>query len=334
MDSDTRYLLIGLGFWVLAFLLIRIWRKRAERRQELRYQFFAYVQHLGEVGEFDELKRLLEKEKNRWGKEARLRRRRLRYWIRREGLVRAGREGRDVLETALYVVLQNVKPSRVDKNEILSYAYTTMGFDSRLGCDFLLEVAGILRRSFRKKNRALAKEFTQDARWFGLEGNELEIEGLFNDKTELDWSAYRGKVTLLFGWNRRDWTSLYMLPVVRVLYRKYHSQGFEVLGYNSQDGPKAVRKFEEKFKIPWRNVSRRLTRRARKASGERYQDVCELWGLDHFLLLVDRDGVAHFNALAASVTDALAASVIDATDMGKLEGFVEGFLQKAPGYSR
>ena len=275
---------------VVALLAIDVYARFTIRRKERRNKFFDDVQKLDSVGDLDELRKLLEKEKGRWGKDARIRRRELQFRIRLLELDKARQVGPEALNATLNEILHDLKSSRVDVDEIMRYAVAASALDYQTGSAFLFEVAKILRRSLERKNRALAVELLQQARWLKLEGNEFEFEGILNDQTELDWGDYRGVVTLVFGWNSGDRDSLFMLPIVRALYRKYHSEGFEVLGYNSEDSPRKLKKLEKEFRIPWKNVSRRLSRRARKDSGERYQDFKELWGRYCFAILVDIDG--------------------------------------------
>lgn len=70
-NDDAIAFMITVVFWTIVFVV----EKTNSRRGEKRVLFNAYTEGLAAAGELDELMELLEKEKRRWGREARRRRR-------------------------------------------------------------------------------------------------------------------------------------------------------------------------------------------------------------------------------------------------------------------
>ncbi len=125
-------------------------------------------------------------------------------------------------------------------------------------------------------------------RFAKLVGNEMVVEGLYLDKTEIDWKSYRGKVVLVDFWATWCPPCLAEIPNVQKLYEKYHDAGFEVLGYSVDRDLEALEKFEEERKLPWKTASRTLSIAAEKE----YVNLSDYYGVESIptMILVGKDG--------------------------------------------
>ena len=84
-----------------------------------------------------------------------------------------------------------------------------------------------------------------------LPGSQLKIDGPLLGGGELDWDSYRGKVVLVDYWATWCGPCVAEIPNVLANYRKYHDQGFEVVGISLDQDRKALEKFLESEKLPW-----------------------------------------------------------------------------------
>jgi len=87
-----------------------------------------------------------------------------------------------------------------------------------------------------------------------LPGNSLELAGQLLDRTRIDWAAYRGKVVLVDFWATWCGPCLEELPNVVENYRRYHAQGFDVIGVSLDDSRQQVEAFVRAKKIAWPTI--------------------------------------------------------------------------------
>jgi thiol-disulfide isomerase/thioredoxin len=88
-------------------------------------------------------------------------------------------------------------------------------------------------------------------RRLNLLGNKMEISGIQLDGTALDWTAYRGKIVLVYYWASWCGPCRLELPNVLKLYHAYHDKGFEVVGICLDNQRKSVDLFLMNQRIPW-----------------------------------------------------------------------------------
>lgn len=153
-------------------------------------------------------------------------------------------------------------------------------------------------------NRLMGKE-----RFMNLVGNEMKVEGLFLDGTEIKWEEYRGKVVLIDFWATWCGPCVGEIPNVQDLYGKYHDAGFEVIGYSLDQDLEALEKFEEERQLPWKTASRLLSKQANEKDGKNYEDLSAYYGVNAIptMILVGKDGkVLDTGARGAHLRDLLA----------------------------
>ena len=88
-------------------------------------------------------------------------------------------------------------------------------------------------------------------RRLNLPGKKFELAGTLLDGTPIDWASYRGKVVLVDYW--ATWCGPCRAEVPNVLenYKKYHDQGFDVVGISLDEDRRAVQQYMRESGIPW-----------------------------------------------------------------------------------
>ena len=102
--------------------------------------------------------------------------------------------------------------------------------------------------------KQLASQFEGAVRRLNLPGQKMELSGTFLDGSELDWASYQGKVVLIDYWASWCGPCRQELPNLLANYKKYHDQGFDVIGINLDDSREAVTSFLDKEKLPWKTL--------------------------------------------------------------------------------
>jgi len=97
-----------------------------------------------------------------------------------------------------------------------------------------------------------AKEAVKnEVQQLNLVGTRPKIEGAVYNGGNLNWNDYKGKVVLLDFWATFCPPCVAELPNVERTYRKYHDQGFEVVGISLDDNKTTLADFLDKQKLPW-----------------------------------------------------------------------------------
>ena len=121
-----------------------------------------------------------------------------------------------------------------------------------------------------------------------LIGKPLPISGEKVGGGELQWSDYEGKVVLVDFWATWCQPCLQEMPNIAANYAKYKNKGFEVIGYNLDEDPKALAAFFESQELPWPSVLGKDS--AKRGFGA--DEFANSLGIDGipFVVLIGRDG--------------------------------------------
>ena len=137
-----------------------------------------------------------------------------------------------------------------------------------------------------------------------LVGKPYEITGVTIDGSDIDWKQYKGKVVLVDFWATWCIPCIQELPNVIDQYKKYHEQGFEVVGVNLDDDPARLKRFMDEAPIPWKTV---VTVNEKTHGFD--APIAAKNGIDKipFTILVDREGtVSAINLRGAELQTSLA----------------------------
>ena len=157
-----------------------------------------------------------------------------------------------------------------------------------IGVPMLKDLCAAFAASDDESRKRIATRFEGKIRFADLVGNEMKVEGLYLDGTEIDWASYRGKVVLVDFWATWCGPCIGEIPNMTKMYEKYNAAGFEILGYSIDDDLDRLHKFEEDRKLPWKTASRKLTQDAEKD----YVIISEYYGVNAIptMVLVGKDG--------------------------------------------
>lgn len=86
----------------------------------------------------------------------------------------------------------------------------------------------------------------------GQPAPQVDVPGL--DGQPVTLTGLRGQVVLVDFWATNCGPCLADLPVLRDLYRQYHAQGLEIVGYSFDDSRATVEGFVKQQKMPWKQA--------------------------------------------------------------------------------
>ena len=272
------------------------------------FSFFrSYTLGAAREGKLDELREILkaekakeQPEKNRvdW----------LNYLVQCVSVDQAGKKDADALKAAIKELEEVMATEDAVAVRIDEYASIISQYNPEESAAFLQRALESFKKSENELRQRIAKSIEGKIRFEKLVGNEMVVEGLFLDKSEIDWSSYRGKVVLVDFWATWCGPCLGEIPNVEALYKKYHDAGFEVVGYSVDADLAKLEKFEEERKLPWKTASETLTRQANKDDGKEYEIISEYYGVTSIptMVLVGKDGkVIDTNARGAHLRELL-----------------------------
>ena len=166
-------------------------------------------------------------------------------------------------------------------------------YDAELAKSALTKMIAAFKTSDGGLRKRLAEVLEEEQRFNNLVGNDMLVEGLYLDGSEIKWDEYRGKVVLVDFFATWRGPCMQEIPNVKALYDKYHDAGFEVLSYSVDTDLDALKKFEEEAQIPWKTASSELSAQKKNDKDEPvYKDLSAYYGISTIprMILVGKDG--------------------------------------------
>ncbi len=193
---------------------------------------------------------------------------------------------------------KGAKVSRSDLGMAMAVAQALeFSKDNKTAADTLKQFAKIFANANDPIVASQSKSMAGMARRMDLVGNTMEIKGKLIDGKEFDLKDLKGKVVLVDFWATWCGPCVQEIPHVKDLYQKYNKRGFEVVGISLDNTEDAVRKFNEKEKLPWGSIF--------NDSQKRGESLADYYGVISIPLaiLVDREGrVVSLNARGPELT--------------------------------
>ena len=159
----------------------------------------------------------------------------------------------------------------------------------KVGTKLLNDLCASFAASKDENRKQIAASLAGQLRFLNLVGNEMKVEGLYLDGTEIDWKSYRGKVVLIDFWATWCGPCVGEIPNMTRMYEKYNAAGFEILGYSLDQDLDALHKFEEDRKLPWKTASQKLSL---DYKAKKFVDLSQYYGIAGIptMILVGKDG--------------------------------------------
>ena len=112
-------------------------------------------------------------------------------------------------------------------------------------------------------------------------GKEIEITGKTTDGKDFDLKSFKGKVVLVDFWATWCGPCVAEVPNIVEAHKKFHKQGFEVIGVSLDKGDAEIVKFLEDRNLPWKSIG--------AEDGRKLADRYGVNAIPH-PILVGRDG--------------------------------------------
>jgi thiol-disulfide isomerase/thioredoxin len=161
-------------------------------------------------------------------------------------------EARTALQTEFLDAVRTTKYSRRSLSNALRLAESLeMHPDSTIAGAYYTELAALMKQSLNDQYIEIAEMLEATARRLKLPGNPMVITGATLAGEPFQWSKYKGKVVLVDFWATWCGPCLQELPNVLANYKKYHAQGFEVVGISVDENKEQLATFLKEQEIPW-----------------------------------------------------------------------------------
>ncbi|MDO4585778.1 MAG: TlpA disulfide reductase family protein [Planctomycetia bacterium] len=161
-----------------------------------------------------------------------------------------------------------------------------LGVPDDLNNEIRLDISQTFQESGNEDLIKAANYIEGPLRFKNLAGNDLKMEGVTLDGTEIDWESYRGKIVLVDFWATWCGPCRAEIPNMLSQYKKYHEHGFEIIGYSIDNDVDELRNFVEKEKTPWTIISETLS------VEKEFSPISDYYGINSIpqMILVDKEG--------------------------------------------
>ena len=159
--------------------------------------------------------------------------------------------------------------------------------DRKLAARAYRELGKVLAKSDEEGIVDLGQKMQGSARRLDLVGNTMQLEGIRVNGDPLDWSEYRGRVTLVMFWATWCGPCRREITQVQEIYKQYHERGFDVVGISVDEDREELKEFLNEQDIPWAIIYDQA-----RADGKKGETMAVRYGVMAIpeTILVDRQG--------------------------------------------
>ncbi len=182
----------------------------------------------------------------------------------------------------------------------ITTARTMQGAGDELAAKAYGDLGTILAKSDDESIADLGSKMEGISRRMKLVGNQMELEGVTMDGDPLDWSKYRGNVTLVMFWATWCGPCRQEIAHVQDLYQQYRDRGFDVVGISVDESREDLEEFLKENEISWTIVYDQA-----RADGKKGQPMSARYGVTGIpeTVLVDRKGKVVATSVRGSQLD-------------------------------
>lgn len=167
------------------------------------------------------------------------------------GLIAASPEERKVYCDQVAMLLQNSHVGEQQLDLATNVCELLEDLDEPLAIQSYKKFGASLGESTNKKLAKTGKMMIGVARRLELPGKTLKLTGNLFDGAKFDLANLKGKVVLVDFWATWCGPCVAEIPNMKRMYKKYHDQGFEIVGLSIDEDRDALQEFLEGKQLPW-----------------------------------------------------------------------------------